>query len=313
MFYVYTYRDPRPTKNSQVVYVGKGMGRRAWQHWEKQVKGNKGFGNLLALLRNEGRAPVIEIVSRHDSELDAFAEEIRLIALYGRRDLKTGPLFNLTDGGEGLWGALRTPEWLERMHDAASTPAQKQRMSAASLAKWADPLWRAKTTELIRAALKDPDVIRRREEGKALFTGTPAFKETMRQATLRMWEDPEYAERVKAAQKAAQSTPESRSKKAVNSRKMWEQQGDSLKQKITEARNTPESKALSGRKAKDMWADPEYAARQTANNQEISRRPEVLAARAAATKAMWVDPERRAKMLAARAAGRAGVAAGSVS
>jgi len=302
MFYVYTYRDPRPTKNNQVVYVGKGAGRRAWYHWEHQVRHNKGLGSFLALLRHENLSPHIELVSQHAEELDAFAEEIRLIMLYGRRDLGTGTLFNLTDGGEGLWGALRTPEWLEKMSLAASTPAQKQRMSAASLAKWADPLWRAKTTALIREALKDPEVIRRREAGKALFTGTPEFKETMRQATLRMWEDPEYASRARAAQLVGNARPEVRSKRAENSAKMWEEQGEALAGKIKAARGAPASRALSARKSKAMWADPEYAARQKRNNQEISRRPEVLAARSSAAKAMWADPVRRAAMLAARAA-----------
>lgn len=300
MFYVYTYRDPRPTKNNQVVYVGKGAGRRAWHHWEKQVKGNKGFGSLLALLRRECLVPTIDIVSRHDSELDAFAEEIRLIGVYGRRDLGTGSLFNLTDGGEGLAGAVRTAEWSARISAALLMPAQVSRNSAAAFARWVDEAYRLRAVSAIREALRDPEVVRRREEGKALFTGTPAFKETMRQATLKMWEDPEYAERVKAAQRAAQSTPQARSKKSENSAKMWQAQGDSLKQKITDARNKPESKALTGRKAKEMWSDPEYAARQKANNQEISRRPEVLAARAESMRARWADPARRAALLAAR-------------
>ncbi len=32
-FYVYLLRDPRPGKNLQPFYVGKGRGRRVRKHW----------------------------------------------------------------------------------------------------------------------------------------------------------------------------------------------------------------------------------------------------------------------------------------
>ena len=50
----------------------------------------------------------------------------------------------------------------------------------------------------------------------------------------------------------------------------------------------------------EKWANPEYAAKQTANNKEIANRDEVKAAKKAAAKALWADPLWRAKMLEAR-------------
>ena len=47
-------------------------------------------------------------------EYDAFALEILLIWSYGRRDQGRGPLVNLTDGGDGISGAIR-PEHSKRM------------------------------------------------------------------------------------------------------------------------------------------------------------------------------------------------------
>ncbi len=300
MFYTYVYKDPRPTKNMQVVYAGKGQGRRAWMHWEKQVKHNPGFGNLLAVLRREGLEPVIEITREGMDEAEAFFEEIRLIALYGRRDLKTGTLLNLTDGGEGFGGIVRTPEWAARISAALSTDAQKQRNAMAVGVRWNNAEYREKTTAAIRLALKDPEVIARREAGKAAFIHTDAFRETMKAATEKMWQDPEYVAKVRASQSVAQQRPEVLEKKSIASKARWVAVGDKMAAGIKAARNTDASKAKTSAQSKAQWADPGYAAMQSANNKELANRPEVKAAKAAAIKAKWADPVWRAKMLAAR-------------
>ena len=96
MFYTYLWlrEDGRP------YYVGKGHGDRAFD-WHKRV----------------GRAPSRDriIIQEHLSEEDAFAAEVFLIAFYGRKDLRTGCLTNLTDGGEGPAGQ-RMPESFRRFH-----------------------------------------------------------------------------------------------------------------------------------------------------------------------------------------------------
>jgi hypothetical protein len=45
-----------------------------------------------------------------DNEIDALNFECTLIESIGRRDLNTGPLFNLTDGGEGVINYVWTDE-----------------------------------------------------------------------------------------------------------------------------------------------------------------------------------------------------------
>jgi len=304
MFYTYSYRDPRPSKNMQTVYVGKGKDRRAWNHWEKAVHGNKGFGNFLALLRQLSLAPVVTILQEFEDEAAAFVDEMRLIALYGRRDIKTGTLFNLTDGGEGFTGAVRTEEWKENIRRGNGSPEHVAASAERTRQNWANPDFRAKAVAAIRTALQDPEVIARREAGKAAFIHTDAFRETMRAATAQMWTDDGYVEKVKAAQRQAQGTPEMRNIKAKNSATTWAKTEVRAKRTkgIQAGRGTEESKNKTRRASKAMWADPAYARAQTARNQEISRRPEVLAARVAATKAMWADPEKRARMLEARAA-----------
>lgn len=83
-FYTYTWLR----KDGTPYYIGKGTKCRAFL----SCKGH--------------RPPRKEniIVQDHASEADAFAAEIFLIAYYGRKDLGTGCLRNLTDGGDGVSG-----------------------------------------------------------------------------------------------------------------------------------------------------------------------------------------------------------------
>ena len=302
MYYVYVYKDPRPTKNQQVVYVGKGIGDRAWYHWNKRVRGNKGFGAFLALLRQEKLEPIIEIVRDGLEEAEAFYEEVRLIEAYGRRDLGTGTLFNLTDGGEGLAGVIRTDEWRKNISEANSTPEKIALYSEGQKRRWANPLFREQTIAAIRKALQDPEVIARREAGKAAFIHTEAFRQTMSEATSKMWQDPAYVEKVTQAQKEVQGTDEARSRKSEASVATWADSTvrDKRTEGIKRSRTTAVSRQKTSEQSKAQWADPEYAAKQTANNKEIANRDEVKAAKKAAAKALWADPEWRAKMLAAR-------------
>ena len=300
MFYTYIYRDPRPTKMRQPVYVGKGQGRRAWQHWEKRRYHNTAFNNFLTLLRREGLEPIIEIVQDGLEEAEAFFEEIRLIALYGRRDLKTGSLFNLTDGGEGFAGALRTPEWRANISAAHSTPERKSAQSISTSACWANDAWRENAVEKIRVALKDPEVIARREAGKAAFIHTDAFRETMSAATSKMWQDPAYAEKVLARQLEGHKKEGVRERKVEASKKVWEQHGAKMAAGIKATRSTEESRAKTRAQGTAQWADPEYRRLQTERNKEIANRPENRAARSAALRARWADPVWKAEFMAKR-------------
>jgi hypothetical protein len=85
-YYVYLYlrTDGSP------YYVGKGSGNRAWSS-NKRV-------NLPTDLNN------IVIVGKNLFETEAFLLEKKLINQFGRKDLNTGILRNLTDGGDGIIG-----------------------------------------------------------------------------------------------------------------------------------------------------------------------------------------------------------------
>lgn len=117
MFYTYIYHDP---ERLVPIYVGKGQGARSHKHLKKNTSSR--FINRLKVLKRNGFEAIIEIVQQPD-ECSAFAEEMRLIKLYGRKDLDLGPLYNLTSGGEGM--SNPSEETRQRMSDgikASYTP-----------------------------------------------------------------------------------------------------------------------------------------------------------------------------------------------
>ncbi len=98
MFYTYLWLREDGTP----YYAGKGYGTRAFKlHWH-----NKMYPPASDRI----------IVQEWLSEEDAFEAEKFLITYYGRIDLGTGCLRNLTDGGEGTVG--KSEEALQRISKA---------------------------------------------------------------------------------------------------------------------------------------------------------------------------------------------------
>lgn len=238
MFYVYVYRDPRPSKDLQPVYVGKGCGARATAHWRNGNNVNPIFNAWLAAIRRAGLEPVIDIVAEFENEVDAFVKERELIALFGRKDRKTGPLCNCTDGGEGMAGYVFSDESRAKCAASAAvrdkTPYEsemfKQKVAEASKRNWQNPEYRQQTLENMRAAQRtETAVARRRENTKAGWTN----EETRRKRV----------EGIKASR-----TPELRAQLSASCSALWD----------------AETRAIQSAKMKQVLASPEMKAQRSA-------------------------------------------------
>lgn len=177
-FYVYVYRDVRPGKEGQPIYVGKGTDRRAKRHLASTH--NIILDRTIKKIRNAGLEPEIEIVSRFTDEAEAFVCERSLINSIGRRDLNIGPLANLTDGGEGGSGYIQTAE-------------SNRLRSEASKLIWEDPELRTRMRSSINALLQ-----------------TDAYKTQKAAETKSKWADTKHAEMRRSRMKEAAARPERR-------------------------------------------------------------------------------------------------------
>lgn len=92
-YYTYAYlREDRTP-----YYIGKGEGNRAYKNQNRNCPVPKDRNRIIFLKKNI-------------TEEEAFKHETYLIAVLGRKDLGTGILRNLTDGGEGVSGSQWTKE-----------------------------------------------------------------------------------------------------------------------------------------------------------------------------------------------------------
>lgn len=139
IYYVYIYIDPNEFGLFNFgedldlcfmpKYVGKGRGRRYLDHFYqlrhnlnpdgtvsylKCKQNSQNYEKLLWLkdMIDQGYKEEVLVFKYRENLTDVAALELetKLIKMIGRQDLKRGPLLNLTDGGDGVSGAVFTDE-----------------------------------------------------------------------------------------------------------------------------------------------------------------------------------------------------------
>lgn len=143
VFYTYLWLREDGTP----YYVGKGSGTRAF----------------TSACHGVHRPPQDEriLLEEQTSETEAFEVERFLISFYGRLDLGTGCLRNLTDGGDGAVGAVRSAETRLRM-SGPKTPEHRERIRLARLRQPAfSPVAREKMRKAKLGKIRDPQAVQK--------------------------------------------------------------------------------------------------------------------------------------------------------
>jgi hypothetical protein len=100
-FYTYAYLREDKTP----YYIGKGKGNRVYAKHHKGISVPKDKKRIIFLKQNL-------------TEEQAFIHEKYMIFVFGRKDLETGILRNLSDGGEGNSGLIHNEETKRKISEA---------------------------------------------------------------------------------------------------------------------------------------------------------------------------------------------------
>lgn len=153
-YYVYEYLRIDQTP----YYIGKGRNNRAFT---KQ-------GHTVPLPPTRDR---IRFVAEKLSADAAKNLEIELIAKYGRKDIGTGILRNMTDGGEGSPGRIATEDQKRKMKEArakqVTTDKTREKMRQSHTGKTHSEETKQKMSESATGRNQSPETIQKIKEARA--------------------------------------------------------------------------------------------------------------------------------------------------
>jgi hypothetical protein len=186
MHYVYVLKSP----DGIPLYVGKGQGKRGIQHLRDCLNLKSHSASLNAEIAKvcfDGLKPILEIIFKTENEVQAFELEKQLVLSYGRKDLGTGTLCNVTNGGRGPSGIKYTPEILAKKAEANRKsilrPAVRQRLSASIKLAWANVDTRSKIVNGQRRGRTGRCLTPRQIQ--SLEKGRKSLQDPTRQTTIR--------------------------------------------------------------------------------------------------------------------------------
>lgn len=124
-FYVYAHYKEDPTFNLLAIpyYIGKGIKNR----WKKITGRTKQHLNII-----KKYGLWVKKLYENLTENEAFNIEKEEIKKYGRQNIGTGPLINLTDGGEGASGLI----FPEKSKEALRKARQRQLSDPEWVTNW---------------------------------------------------------------------------------------------------------------------------------------------------------------------------------
>jgi hypothetical protein len=167
-YYTYAYlREDRTP-----YYIGKGKCDRAYRKNRKNGKPPTDKSRILILKQNL-------------TEEEAFKHEIYMIAVFGRKDLRTGILHNRTNGGDGTSGHKMSEigkNKLSNLKKGVKLPESHIKNIAKSVKKrWEDPEYKEKMSLLHKGKKKS-------EEHKKKIGEANRGKSVNKGAFSKVWE-----------------------------------------------------------------------------------------------------------------------------
>jgi len=164
-FYVYAFLR----KDGTPYYIGKGEGNRI----------DSPKGRRFKLPPKDQR----KVLAGSLTEPEAFEYEIALIHCLGRKDQGAGCLRNLTDGGDGPSGAVRSPEHRAKISAFQTgrirSPEHQAKISAANKGRTFGPETRAKVSAALKGHGTSPET---RAKLSAATAAQHAAKRALREA-----------------------------------------------------------------------------------------------------------------------------------
>ncbi len=253
--------------NGITRYIGKGRGRRAWNHVKyvrallrQPAKLNKSskFYRKLAEATQEGCVVEIKIFKVGLSDAGAFAFERHLINRHHR-----------------LWNTRpeqrHDPEWRRKHLAAVSSPENRMKIGAASRAQWADPIVRRRRMAALVEIGSDPDhraaisagllrhyqdpnnraakVARVRE-----VVDRPSWRAQRSRISQKLAKDPKYRAKISAGVAAYCATPDAQAKKSKATKCNWQRLDYRLAVvgAMCETKRTPEFRARMSKKMREV-------------------------------------------------------------
>lgn len=132
--YIYIYLDPRKpglytydnlTFDYEPIYIGKGKHDRDSYHF-KYCCVNEILKRKLDKIKKLNLIPIINRIFENLEDVESQRLEIELIKKIGRLNKNTGPLCNMTDGGEGCSGLIQTNEHRQKNREKNSQNYEKR-------------------------------------------------------------------------------------------------------------------------------------------------------------------------------------------
>lgn len=250
-------------------YVGFGRRYRYRDHLTETLEDthNPPKVRIINAMKRDGMEPVVTVALLTADQTVAKRGEKFLIALIGRRDLRTGPLTNLTAGGDGgdpgpevrakmskshrrFANSERGREATRRRLQAAHTPeihakhsqtmrewagteegrAQLQDMLRKAMEVGKPPEVRAKMSKTHRELAKTKEGSNRLERSLKAANGLEALEKRSR--SIRRWTQTKEGREAMRKLSLAGNQPDARARAAAKLRKLTPEQADQIQQRL---------------------------------------------------------------------------------